>query len=247
MSMSTEQLQRLMELLGKLAENDPLVREAEISQRIRSMAFELDGPEHRDARTLFHLGWIRSRRHFGASIENSWSSEGIYAFDLTDDGRAVYEEWRSKQVVSTEDGGRSQILGDRPLIMMIHGSTDGVVPRVVDDIRLWCYDQKLDARKAADYPNLGRAVREKVDGVTGEADYYIVVLTADEELARGGFRPRENAIVEMVAVWRRDPSRVCVLKDPRIELPSDYRDIITEQLDNWQSILHRELRAAGLL
>ena len=38
------------------------------------------------------MGWIRSRRGFG-DVTNSWSAEGIYAFDLTEDGKAALDAW----------------------------------------------------------------------------------------------------------------------------------------------------------
>ena len=47
--------------------------------------------------------------------------------------------------------------------------------------------------EAADLPNSGRFVNDKVNSTINEADYYIVVLTADEELITGAFRPRPNA------------------------------------------------------
>ena len=40
---------------------------------------------------------------------------------------------------------------------------------------------------------------------------------------------------------------MCVLKEDKVDMPSDYSNLVTEPLDNWQSILQRELREAGLL
>ena len=83
------------------------------------------------------------------------------------------------------------------MIMMVHGSKEGRVSQVVEDIRLWCFEHGVDAYKAADLPNLGRFVNDKVNNTINEADYYIIVLTADDELTTGEFRPRPNAMIEM--------------------------------------------------
>ena len=247
MSMGKEQQQRLMELLGKLAARDaggPTPSMAELLSGARALDF--NGQEHNDAKTLAYMGWIRSRRGF-MDVANSWSGEGIYAFDLTEDGRAVLEAWNSSVETGADPGDSGPQRQAQPLIMMIHGSQNGNVPPIVDTIRLWCHDRGLPAYKAADLPNSGRFVNSKVSDVIDEADYYIVVLTADEELTRGVFHPRLNTVIEMGRVLDRDPKRVCVLKEDGVEMPSDYSGLLTEPLNNWQSVLQRELRQAGLL
>ena len=244
MSMGKEQERRLMELLAKLA-----AREAgeSVPDPVNSMLRMPDfgGQEHTDAKTLIYLGWIRSRRGF-MDVATSWSAEGIYAFDLTDDGRAALEGWNSSVNAEPDPSGNEQEVRTRALVMVIHGSNDGQVPRVVEDIRLWCFENGMDAYKAADLPNSGRFVNDKVDSTINSADYYVVILTADEELTTGAFRPRPNAMIEMGRVLAMNPSLVCVLKDEKVEMPSDYRGLVTEPLDNWQSVLQRELRNAGL-
>ncbi len=239
MSIGKEQELRLMELLGKLASRDA-GEQIPDAMGMMFRAVDFHGQEHRDAITLSHMGWIRHRRGF-TDITNSWSGEGIYAFDLTDDGKAVLDAWQSS---SADNGGERST---RPLVMVIHGSKDRHVPPVVDEIRLWCFEQGLEAYKAADLPNSGRFVNDKVNNTINEADYYIVVLTADEELTTGEFRPRPNAMIEMGRVLDRNPELVCVLKEDKVEMPSDYTGLVTEPLDNWRSVLQRELREAGLL
>ena len=210
MSMGKEQERRLMELIAKLA-----AREAgeSVPDPVNSMLRMPDfgGQEHTDAKTLIYLGWIRSRRGF-MDVATSWSAEGIYAFDLTDDGRAALEAWNSSVNAEPDPSGNEQEVRTRALVMVIHGSKDGQVPRVVEDIRLWCFENGMDAYKAADLPNSGRFVNDKVDSTINSADYYVVILTADEELTTGAFRPRPNAMIEMGRVLAMNPSLVCVLK-----------------------------------
>ena len=251
MIMGDEQIKRLMALLSKLDAQDSgdssVVDERE--RRIKSLKMpEFGGQEHNDAKTLQHMGWIRSER-FGTDLNNTWFGEGIYALDLTEDGKAALEAWRisnssNKESSESQSAPRQQF---GPRVMLVHGSQGGQVPQIVDKIRLWCFDHGLDARTAADHPNAGRFINEKVDAVIYESDYYIVVLTADEELKTGIFRPRPNTMIEMGRLLADNPSRVCVLKEEKVEMPSDYAGFVTEPLDKWESILVRELKNAGLL
>ena len=245
MSMGKEQEGRLMEMLGKLAARETGEIVPDLTESMfRMPAFR--GQEHLDAITLTHMGWIRPRQGF-VDVTNTWSGDGIYAFSLTDDGRAALDAWNSSVGGEANASGYSRERRTRPMIMVVHGSKDGYVPPVVDEIRLWCFEQGLEAYKAADLPNSGRFVNDKVNNTIDEADYYIVVLTADEELTTGEFRPRPNAMIEMGRLLDRNPAMVCVLKEGKVEMPSDYSSLVTEPLDNWRSVLQRELREAALL
>ena len=150
MSMGREQERRLMELLSKLAAREDGEADPNLLGSMLRMP-DFGGQEHTDAKTLVHLGWIHSRRGF-MDVANSWSGEGIFAFDLTDDGRAALEAWDSSLNTETGHSGDEKGVRTRPLVMVIHGSSDGQVPRVVEDIRIWCFENGMDAYKAADLP-----------------------------------------------------------------------------------------------
>ena len=245
MSMGKEQERRLMELLGKLAAKEagePIPDTTGSMFRIP----DFNGQEHTDAITLTHMGWIRSRRGF-SDVTNTWSAEGIYAFSLTEDGKAALDTWNSSAGDEIDPTVNNRGKWSQSMIMLIHGSIEGQVPPIVDSIRLWCFERGLAAYKAADLPNLGRFVNDKVNSTINEADYYIVVLTPDEQLVSGAFRSRQNTLIEMGRVLAQNSRLVCVLRDEKVEMPSDYTGLVTEPLDNWQSVLQRELREVGLL
>ena len=206
MVMGEEQTRRLMELLGKLVARDAGTPQPDMETKLFSMP-EFNGQEHNDAKTLYSLGWIRSLR-FGGDVMNSWSGEGIYAFDLTEDGKAAIANWELGQVANADAAsvGEEFVQRSRPLVMMVHGSKDGQVPPIIEEIRLWCFERGLDAFKAADLPNAGQFVNVKVSNTIDSADYYVVVLTADEELASGKFHARQNTMMEMGRVLDRNPS-----------------------------------------
>ena len=54
-------------------------------------------------------------------------------------------------------------------------------------------------------------------------------------------------MIEMGRVLDRDQELVCVLKEDKVEMPSDYSSLVTEPLDNWREVLQRELGEVGLL
>lgn len=246
MTLGEAQETRLMGLLQKLTDRDDGGAMPSMSEMIRTVS-QFNGQEHNDAKTLVHLGWIKSK-HFFNNVDSSWSGEGIYAFDLTEDGREALANWQARRMEQDATSGVGEgSQQTRRFVMTIHGSKDGQVPGVVERIRMWCFEQGLDAFKAADIPNAGRFVNQKVNDVADSADYYIVILTADEELKNGGFRPRPNALMEMALVLNRAPERVCVLVEDGVEMPSDYAGLVTEPLNRWKEVLPRELRNAGLL
>ena len=249
--MGRAQQERLIALLTKLEARDSGDIKAFEEQNQRMWQFgmsEQQQQERTDVMLLLHMGWIASK-NYGNNLHQTWSAQGIYGYELTEDGESVLDNWEesNRNVDDADEPESIPLKQDRPQIMLVHGSTDGEIPPIVDKIRLWCFDQGLDARKAADHPNLGRFVHDKVDDVIEDSTYYIVVLTPDEELRDGTFRSRPNAMIEMGRLLATDQSRVCVLKDDKVEMPSDYTGLVTERLSNWESALTRELKNVGLL
>jgi predicted nucleotide-binding protein len=104
-------------------------------------------------------------------------------------------------------------------------------------------------------PNSGRTVIEKFEDYAGNAAFAVILLTGDDE---GGIRGsgethprgRQNVVFELgffVAALER--SRVAVLYEEGVELPSDMSGVLYTPLDAggaWKLALARELRAAGV-
>lgn len=249
--MGRAQQERLISILRKIEQGD--TRDIGVVHMLthpmsQPPASVDDQQERMDIVLLSHMGWITSGS-YRSDMHQTWLPQGIHTYRLTEDGEAVLDAWEESNgnIDESVEPQRIQRNEDRPLVMLVHGSRDGVVPPIVDTIRLWCFEQGMDAYKAADHPNTGRFVHDKVDDVMGESDYYIVVLTPDEELKDGTLRPRPNPMIEMGRLLGIDATRVCVLKDKRVEMPSDYAGLVTERLDNWESVLNRELKNVGLL
>lgn len=107
-------------------------------------------------------------------------------------------------------------------------------------------------------PNEGLTIIEKLQRYAN-VDYAIALLTGDDQ---GGLRrrdqppkvlvrrPRQNVLLELgYFLGRLGRRRVCILRDPDIEVPSDMHGVLTlplDELDAWRWSLAKELKAAGL-
>ena len=120
MVMSKEQTQRLMELLNKLVDRDAgNVVQDNVASYLRMPEF--NGPEHNDAKTLVYMGWIKHRRMY-TDVTNTWSGQGIYDFELTDDGKKVLEEWNNQMDSNTEGTDTSQSANRKTYICLLYTS-----------------------------------------------------------------------------------------------------------------------------
>ena len=104
-------------------------------------------------------------------------------------------------------------------------------------------------------PNMGRHLLTKFIDEAELATFAVIVMTADDigGLNPNGLRPRtrQNVILELgYFISHLGQARVCALIDPGLETPSDFDGIAYVPMDEqgtWQTLLIRELRAAGLL
>lgn len=104
-------------------------------------------------------------------------------------------------------------------------------------------------------PDGGRTIIEKFELYASEVGFAVILLTADD---RGGAmtsdqlqpRARQNVVFELgYFVGRLGRSRVTVLYDAGVELPSDMSGVLYTPADEggaWQLKLAREMKAAGI-
>jgi hypothetical protein len=103
--------------------------------------------------------------------------------------------------------------------------------------------------------NSGRTIIEKFEDYAGRAVFAVVLLTGDDDggvRGSGERRPRarQNVVFELgffIAALGR--SKVAVLHEEGVELPSDMSGVLYTPLDAgsaWKFALGKELRAAGL-
>ena len=245
MMASPNQQRRLLELLDKLdrlKRGDPQA-EQERQQRITSMDLTgMDGPEHRDIVTLHGNGLISSR-HFMASPANSWSSEGIYAYEMTTDGEEFLNSQRHvlEPAKTVEQSATSQT----SRVFIIHGTDPN---GYVSQVETVCRQNGLDPVGMMEQPNQGLGLPDKLRYNMNNVDYYVAVLTVDETTTEGGQRARPNAYAEAVTAHHIGPERLAILREDQVEIPSNLQGLGYIQLEGqWSMKLLQEFRAIGLV
>ncbi len=150
------------------------------------------------------------------------------------------------------DGQAVEAVG-QPEIFIVHGHDEKAKFKVERFIR-----EVAEARPVIlhNEPNRGRTIIEKFEAVAGGAGFAVVVLTGDDigravtSAADSKPRGRQNVVFELgffVGVFGR--SRVAVLHEPHVELPSDLGGlayISFDESERWKIELARELRDAGI-
>lgn len=137
-------------------------------------------------------------------------------------------------------------------IFLVHGRADGpkqevarFILEVVDRSPVILHEQVSG----------GMTVIEKLEHHAGRIGFAIVILTGDDEGRLKGTddvllpRGRENVVLELgFFIGRLDRSRVVLLHESDVTLPSDVLGVVYVRLDNaggWKLALARELKAAG--
>jgi predicted nucleotide-binding protein len=107
----------------------------------------------------------------------------------------------------------------------------------------------------SEQPNMGRTIIEKFESYSG-VDFAVALMTADDvhtkdtQGAQPQKRARQNVIFELgFFAAKLGRSRLAVLFEDGVEMPSDFSGIVYIQIDPagaWKFQLARELKIAGL-
>lgn len=88
---------------------------------------------------------------------------------------------------------------------------------------------QIPYKVAKDEPNLGRPISAKVKATMSECNCAILIFTADEEFSspdgEAVWRPSENVVHELGAVSYLYESRIVILKEEAVKLPSNFSDL----------------------
>ena len=242
---SQNQQLRLLELLNKLArlkQGDPQAIQ-ERNERSVNFAFtEMNGPEQRDIATLFNNGLIGSKSIMG-NPANRWSAEGIYAYEMTEDG----EEYLNthQHLLQVDKPARLPATGQRPRVFIIHGTdSNGYVTQV----ETFCRQNDLEPVRMMEQPNRGMGLPDKLRNNMIDADYYVSILTVDEITTDGEQRARVNAYAETVTAHHIRPERLAILREDQVGIPSNLQGLGYIQLEGqWSMKLLQEFKEVGLI
>jgi len=138
-------------------------------------------------------------------------------------------------------------------IFVVHGRNDAVKLEVTDFV------ERLVERRPVilhEHASEGRTLIEKLEHYGNSAGFAIVILTGDDEGRMRGSedlalpRGRQNVVLELgYFMARLGRSRVILLYESDVELPSDMTGIVYTRLDaggGWKLTLAKELKAAGI-
>lgn len=143
--------------------------------------------------------------------------------------------------------------GGPETIFIIHGRDDGKRMK----LELFCHRHtKAVPVVLKDQTNSGRTVIEKLEDHLGSsASFAVVILSGDDEGRLRGSnetspRARQNVVLELgYAMAALGRSRVVVLVEPGVEIPSDISGLVWVEMDDhdaWEKRLMQELQAAGV-
>ena len=246
MTHSPNQQLRLLGLLEKLVRIKRGYPEAVQEEADRHLGYgstEFGGQEHRDIVVLFNAGHITSHSFMGINPTNNWSSEGIYAYGITDDGEDYLETHRN--LLDGDPPQRQPTRSATAKVFIIHGTDPNDYVREVESV---CHQFGLEPIRMMEQPNRGMTLPDKLRDNTTASDFYVAVLTHDETTIDGGQRARPNATAEAVLANQNWPDRLVILREDEVEIPSNLQGLGYIQLEGqWSVKLLQEFRAASLI
>lgn len=136
-------------------------------------------------------------------------------------------------------------------VFIVHGRSEGAKQQVARFLERTTNAQPVILHEQ---PKLGRVIIETLETYAATAAFAIVLLTADDrgglaEAQESQLRARQNVVFELgFFIGALGRSRVAVLYEEAVELPSDMDGILYTVLDSrgaWKLGLGRELRAGG--
>ena len=140
--------------------------------------------------------------------------------ELSDDESAT-----EKERLHTADttGAATSSLGKS--IFIGHGKNK--IP--LDQLKKILDQFQIPYKVAIDEPNLGRPISAKVKATMADCNCAILIFTADEEFATPDgdtiWRPSENVVHELGATSYLYGSRIVILKEQSVKLPSNFSDL----------------------
>lgn len=179
------------------------------------------------------------------SVENG--DDGFKLHKNFSEIRGTYKALLSR-IRRNQEEKRSNGVISKSKVFIVHGHNEAIrekVARIVERLG-------LGAIILNERPNEGGTIIEKFEKNSSEADFAIVLLTADDECKSRSeksfkFRARQNVIFELgFFVGKFSRSNLFILREEGVEIPSDLNGIgYTPMNDGWDRSLVKELRRCG--
>lgn len=181
---------------------------------------------------------------------SSWT-EGVMEFKNLLQTMKEEDQLFGTQTSIEKTGPVSPVTPGDPRVFLVHGHDD----RIKVTAARFLEKLGLPVVILHERANAGRTIIEKFEEESASANFAVVLLTADdvgsvkdEPLQKA--RARQNVVFELgyfIGVLGR--SRVVALREPGVELPSDYSGVVYIELDSgdaWQLKLAKEIKNSGI-
>jgi diguanylate cyclase (GGDEF)-like protein len=138
-------------------------------------------------------------------------------------------------------------------IFVAHGHNVGVLNNVTRFLR---EQLGLDVVVLHELPDKGRTIIEKLEAISGDIGFAVVLLTPDDvgaskkKKTKLNSRARQNVILELgYFIGKLGRDKVAAVYVKNVELPSDFDGmlyVIYDRRADWRSKLTREIKEAGI-
>ena len=132
---------------------------------------------------------------------------------------------------------------DKIKVFIVHGHNNELKSEVARYIEKLGFDAIIFHEQA----NGSRTIIEKLEQITADVQFAVILYTGDDDGIDGKKRARQNVVFEhgyFVAHLGRN--KTCAIMDNNVERPSDSDGILYIPIDNWRMELAREMKNAGL-
>lgn len=180
---------------------------------------------------------------------NGWNDVQLFSI-VTAKCHVIRDNYGSYSMPAKQIGENS-IKGNRVFVVHGHDSeAKTMVARILEQLG-------LEAVIFHEQPDQGETVIEKLESLTADATYAIVIYTEcdlgrakENDESANHFRARQNVVFEHgLFIGRLGRKRVCALVKGNIEKPSDLDGVIYIAMDDagaWKMQLCKNLQAAGI-
>ena len=188
-------------------------------------------------------------------IKESLHSMGVAKFDKikmwdsSDDVINIENNKAEKAAMPKTLSEQSNIMDNNKNVFIVHGHNKELRTEVKNVL----HELKLKPIVLSEQPNKRKTIIDKFEEQSKNANYAIILLTADDKgkpknsSKRYKLRARQNVIFEMGYFMARLESNIFLLiEDENMELPSDIQGIAYSYIKHdWKHKLAQELRACG--
>lgn len=128
-------------------------------------------------------------------------------------------------------------------VFIVHGHDAGVRDAVARFLTQLAFEPIILHER----PNRGRTIISKFREEASEVGFAIVIITPDDSLSDGTFRPRQNVILELgFFLGALGAHRVATIVKHPVDTPSDYDGVVYISYESdWKLAVAKELKAAG--